>query len=370
MKAMVLDEITSFRENPKPLTLVRVVPETEGTTMSILRFDPTTCDWVVFAPSRQLRPHELVRPVPQEETTRTFEHCPFCPGNEAFTPPEIFRIPSRDGGASWRVRVIPNKFPALKIEDQPIRRKDGDAFHFMDGCGAHEVIVESPDHGRPLAHQPIEQIECVLFTLQSRYIDLMRDPRFQTVIIFKNHGVEAGTSLAHPHWQLIATPVVPRLLRVKHFEASEYFDRSGCCLYSELLKQELDDGRRIVARNEQFVALMPYASHSAFEIWILPLKSPPSYMLVHRDQLRCLAAILKQSLLKLYTALANPAFNLTLVDVPRGDQDQSYFLWHIRIIPRVSTPAGFELGSGMSINNVLPEDAAKFLNEVPLANDQ
>lgn len=336
--------------------------------MSILRFDPTTCDWVVFAPSRQLRPHDAQRTVASVPTETRLTSCPFCPGNEDCTPPEIYRVPAKNGSSAWRVRVVSNKFPALKIEEQPTRHSEGEAFHYMNGCGAHEVIVESPDHNRPLAQQPVEQIESVLLTLQVRYIDLMRDPRFETVIIFKNHGVEAGTSLAHPHWQLIATPVVPRLLRMTHFEASEYFDRNGICLYCELAQQEIADGRRVLARSEHFVAFMPYASHSPFEIWILPLESQPSYMLVSPKRMGELAVILKQSLLKIYTGLNNPAFNLTIVDVPRGDEDKKYFLWHIRIIPRLSTPAGFELGSGMSINTVLPEDAAKFLNEVPVAD--
>lgn len=340
--------------------------------MSTLRYDPTTSDWVIFATSRQLRPHELER---RKDTlvdgVVSVASCPFCPGNEAFTPPEIHFVPSiGDSASRWRVRVFANKFPALKIEEQPIRHTEDTLFHFMGGCGAHEVIVESPDHNRHLAQQSVDQIACVLETLQWRYQDLMRDPRFQTVIIFKNHGVEAGTSLAHPHWQLIATSVVPRLLRLKYFEASEYFDRTGTCLYCELSQREIADGRRIVARNDHFVAFMPYASHSPFETWILPLQHQASFMLASSQQLEQLAALLKQVLLKLHTGLGNPDFNLTIDDVPRGDERKEYFLWHIRILPRLTTPAGFEMGSGMSINTVLPEEAAKFLNEVPIANNQ
>lgn len=333
--------------------------------MSLLRFDPTTADWVVFAPSRKLRPHES-RPQAKPAQAVTPANCPFCPGNESLTPPEIYRVPQHgDSGSGWRVRVVSNKFPALRIEESPRRVTEDHIFQYMGGCGAHEVVVESPDHGLPLAQQPVEQIECVLKTLQWRYQDLMRDHRFQTVVIFKNHGEEAGTSLAHPHWQLIATPVVPRLLRVMHFEAIEYFDRTGDCLYCELLKSELAWGKRIIASNEHFVAFMPYASHSPFETWLLPLDHQPSFRLVPEHRLNSLAALLKEVLLKLYTALDNPAYNLTIDDVPRGDEDKDYFLWHIRIVPRLTTPAGFELGSGMSINTVLPEEAAAFLTEAP-----
>lgn len=338
--------------------------------MSTLRFDPTTSDWVVFAPSRKLRPHEAERrsEAPADAAPAASTSCPFCPGNEAFTPPEIYSIPSAGGSAAnWRVRVVPNKFPALKIEEQPTRHLENGLFHYMGGCGAHEVIVESPDHVRHLAQQPLDQIECILRTLRWRYQDLMGDRRFQTVVIFKNHGVEAGTSLVHPHWQLIATPVVPRTLRMVHFEASEYFDRTGQCLFVDLIESEIADGRRIVAKNEEFVAFMPYASHCPFETWILPLQPQSTFRLVSAKQVEQLASILKQVLLKLHTGLNNPAFNLTVDDVPRGDEDKEYFLWHIRILPKLTTPAGFELGSGMSINTVFPEDAAKFLNEVPIA---
>jgi UDPglucose--hexose-1-phosphate uridylyltransferase len=337
--------------------------------MSILRFDPTTSDWVIFAPSRSLRPHDGFAKPPPVEDGAALANCPFCPGNEAFTPPEIYSLRDPADGGRWQVRVVPNKFPALRIEEQPRREAEGSVFHFMGGCGAHEVIVESPDHRLFLAQQPLEQVERLLRTLQMRYQDLMRDRRFQTVIIFKNHGIDAGTSLPHPHWQLIATPVVPRHLRVKHFEASEYFDRTGACLYAVIREQELEAGKRILDANEDFVALMPYASHLPFETWILPRSGPPSFTQARPERLRSLAQLLKKVLLELHTALDNPAFNLTIDDVPRGDEDKEYFLWHIRILPRLTTPAGFELGSGMSINTVMPEDAVAFLKEVAVAEN-
>ena len=333
--------------------------------MSVMRFDPTTADWVVFAPSRALRPH-----VGASGSSRVLEaapralNCPFCPGNETLTPPEIYAVRGPGDGAGWRVRVVANKFPALRIEEDPRREDDGEAFHRMGGCGAHEVIIESPEHATFLGQQPVEQIDLVLRTLQARYQDLMRDHRFQTVIIFKNHGAGAGTSLQHPHWQLIATPVVPRMLRFKYSEATEYLDRTGRCLYSVLLEQELDAKKRIIANNDEYVALMPYASHVPFETWIVPRRQTACFVSVDPARLRPLAELLRVVLLKLYTGLDNPDFNLTIDSAPRGDEDQEYFLWHLRIIPRLTTPAGFELGSGMSINTVMPEDAAAFLGEV------
>lgn len=335
--------------------------------MSFLRFDVTTNDWVIFAPERTRRPHDLKKTVPPVQSPESL--CPFCPGNERFASPEIFAL--RSGGEpntpGWRVRVVANKFPVLRIEDDFHRSEDGPLFRNMGGCGAHEVLIETPEHERFLGHQSAEHIEFVMRTLQLRFNDLLRDSRFQTIVIFKNHGEEAGTSLRHPHWQLIATPVVPRQLRLKHAVATEYFDRTGDCLYCVLLHEEVHAGKRVVAENEHFTALTPYASHSPFETWILPRSHQSSFGQVEAARLRPLAEILKTVLAKIFSGLDNPAFNLTLNTAPRGDEDKRYFLWHMEIIPRLSRPAGFELGSGMAINTVLPEEAAKFLNNVDVA---
>jgi UDPglucose--hexose-1-phosphate uridylyltransferase len=337
--------------------------------MSELRFDMATNDWVVFAPSRALRPRDARKGLASQEAQQPSPSCPFCPGNEAFTPPEIYsvRSPERPGPSNWKVRVFPNKFPALRIEESPAHTEDSRHFLSMGGCGAHEVIIESPDHDTFLGQQPVEQVDLVLTTLQLRYRDLMRDKRFQTVILFKNHGLGAGTSLQHPHWQLIATPVVPRLLRVQHNEAEEYFDRHGACLFCAMLERELAAETRILAGNRDYVVFLPFASHVPFETWIMPRSAQASFTSVDQPQMRSLAEVLKTTLLKLYTGLDNPDFNLTIDDVPRGDENKEFFRWHMRILPRLSTPAGFELGSGMSINTVLPEDAAAFLREVPVA---
>jgi UDPglucose--hexose-1-phosphate uridylyltransferase len=233
----------------------------------------------------------------------------------------------------------------------------------MGGCGAHEVIIESPDHERFLGQQPVEQVELVLRTLQARFNDLMRDVRFQAIILFKNHGEGAGTSLRHPHWQLIAMPVVPRLLRLKHAVATDYFDQTGRCLYCVLLREELAAVDRMVAQNDHFAAFVPYAAHLPFETWILPKVHEASFGGMKPALFRPLAEILKTTLSMLFAGLDNPHFNLTINTVPRGDEDKEYFLWHVQILPRLTMPAGFELGSGMAINPMLPEDAARSLRE-------
>lgn len=333
--------------------------------MSVLRYDQTISDWVIFAPSRAQRPHELRKfaagALPAEP--QIDKNCPFCPGNEGLTPREIYRMRAADGNpAQWSVRVIPNKFPALRIEEDD--KHYGDGFRYIGGCGAHEVIIESPNHNLVLADQPVEQIERVLRTAQSRYLDLLRDSRFQTVVIFKNHGEGAGTSLKHPHWQIIATPVVPRMLRLKYSVSTDYFDVAGSCLYCDKVQEEMRHKKRILTINDRFVALNPFASHVPFETWIFPLQHQPSFGQLEPERFRALAAILKTVLLKLHRGLDNPDFNLTIDTAARGDDDKPYFSWHIRILPRLTTPAGFEMGSGMSINTVLPEDACEFLRKV------
>jgi UDPglucose--hexose-1-phosphate uridylyltransferase len=333
--------------------------------MSFLRHDATTNDWVIFAPERARRPHAPERIPGSGASASAAGVCPFCPGNERLTPQEIYAI--RDGSPNspgWKTRVVPNRFPALTIEADHHRREEGLLFRTMGGCGAHEVIIESPEHDRFLGHQPVEQVELLLRTLQLRFNDLMRDVRFQTIILFKNHGEGAGTSLSHPHWQLIAMPVVPRLLRLKHAVATDYFDQTGRCLYCALLEEELAAGDRIVAQNDHFAAFVPYAAHLPFETWILPKAHEASFGWLKAPLLRPLAEILKKMLSVLHAGLDNPHFNLTINTVPRGDEDKEYFLWHIQILPRLTTPAGFELGSGMAINPMLPEEAAQALRDV------
>lgn len=341
--------------------------------MSTLRFDPTTGDWVIFAPSRARRPHEVSRgaPSPSGDAAPSPRSCPFCPGNEHLTPPEIYA--SRGGqpqanARGWQVRVVPNMFPALRIEeDDHSLEESRPFFRFRGGCGAHEVIIESPRHEVFLANQPIDQIELLLRTLQLRYVDLLRDSRFKAIVMFKNHGEAAGTSLKHPHCQLIATPVVPRQVRLKQSIAADYYDLMGRCLYSVLRDEELEAEKRVLASNRDYAAVLPFASHVPFEIWILPKAQQASFGGVEPARLATLAELLKTVLLKLFIGLDNPDFNLMIDTVPRGGEDEEAFLWHIQILPRLTTPAGFELGSGMSINTVLPEEAAEYLRNVAVS---
>lgn len=327
--------------------------------MSLLRYDPTTNDWIVFSPERSRRPHDTGRPAVPAAAEDT-SGCPFCPGHEDRTPPDLLAL--RDGpGGAWTVRVFANKFAVLSPESDHEHVEEGRLFRRLGGYGAHEIVVESPEHDRFLGHQPADQIDRVLRALHGRFNALVQDTRLRAVVVFKNHGAAAGTSLRHPHWQIIATPVVPRLMRIKHAIATDYFDRTGRCVYCDLLEEEQAARVRVIAADEHYTAVLPYASQAPFQVRVLPRVHRASFGRAPEEELRPLAALLREVLGRLHAALGDPAFNLTVATAPRGDEHKPSAHWHIDIIPRLTTPAGFELGSGMAINTMLPEDAAEIL---------
>lgn len=330
--------------------------------MSVLRQDPTTKEWVIIATGRGKRPHELTRASEPAPAAPRKPSCPFCPGNEAQTPPELLRIADRHG-IGWAVRVLPNKFAALAGEGEPRRREAGPLFREMAGVGHHEVIVETPVHDRVLSLMTDAEVERVLRAYQSRYRALHEDPRVKCIIIFKNHGERAGTSLEHPHSQLVATPVAPMQMRRKYEVAIGHYDDTGRCLYCDLIEAEVRAKVRIVLETDRFVALQPFASRAPFETWIAPKRHQPSFAQVSAEDLAALAQVLKRMLRALYDALGNPDFNYILHSAPTEDESKSYYLWHIQIVPRLTTIAGFELGSGIYITTTAPEDSAAFLRD-------
>lgn len=326
--------------------------------MSELRLDPTTKEWVIFATERSRRPHEFQRPGISPTPLPAVNRCPFCPGNEDLTPATIYQLPFTN---PWSVRVVPNRFPALRIEDETERHTNGDLFVTMGGVGAHEVIIESCHHDRPLPYLSDDEMVAVVRVFLARTRDLMRDPRFKLILIFKNHGPTAGTSLEHPHCQLVATPVVPRLVRLKYDVAEQHFDITGKCLYCQIVKDELATGIRVISRTQHFVVLHPFASHVPFETWVLPTFHQPSFSSLDDSLVPEFAVLLKQTLLTLTNALGEFAYNMIIQTSPVGEESHEYFLWHVQILPRLVTEAGFELGTGMSINTTLPEETAEFL---------
>jgi len=331
--------------------------------VSELRKDPINRRWVIISTERAARPtdftHETV-PVDDGET------CPFCAGREAQTPPEIYAL-RRPGTApntpGWRVRVVSNKFPALRIEGDTTRTSVG-IFTRMDGVGAHEVIVETPEHHAHLGLLPVDHVADVLRACLHRYRDLRNDQRFQYALLFRNHGRTAGASLSHPHSQLIALPVVPKRVREELEAAERFFGRRGRCIYCAMLEQEYRARERIVWENPHFVVLEPYASRFPFETWILPRVHQAGFGELLPALEGPLAEALRETLSRLHTCLGNPPYNFIIHTEPYRDGLAHAYHWHIEVIPRLTQVAGFEWGSGFYINTVEPERAARYLREV------
>lgn len=330
--------------------------------MPELRKDPITSRWVIISSDRGKRPSDFNR-APTKPSGQGF--CPFCYGNEAKTPPEIlaYRPEGVPNAPGWTVRVVANKFPALGIEGELDRQGDG-VYDKMNGIGAHEVIIETPDHSQTLATLPVKNIEDVLWAFRDRMLDLKKDPRFRYILIFKNHGEPAGASLEHTHSQLIALPVVPRSIREQVEGAQQYYDYKERCIYCDIIRQELEQKVRVVAENEDFATLSPYAPRFPFETWILPKVHEAFFEHSSPRIFENLAKAIKVLLTRTDQVLDCPAYNLVLQSAPlRGSQPESYH-WHIEFMPRLTRIAGFEWGTGFYINPTSPEDATRFLREV------
>jgi UDPglucose--hexose-1-phosphate uridylyltransferase len=333
--------------------------------MSQLRQDRTTKEWVIIASERSKRPHNFKRAEFKIEKPAYKEDCPFCPGNEHLTPHETLAY--RSGGHAdskgWWIRVVPNRFPALIPEGSLERKEEKGFFRMMDGVGIHEVVIENTFHNQFLPLMEDKQVEEVLLAYRERYLALREDPRIKLIIIFKNHGEAAGTSLEHPHSQLVGTAVVPSNIRRKLEEAARYYDDHGCCVYCDLVEEELSFGKRIVTDTEKFVVFQPFASRFPFETWIIPKEHQASFGLISMEDSKKFAKILKGTLFKLYSKLNDPDYNFVFHTAPIKDEGEDYYHWHLQITPRLTTPAGFEMGSGIFINVSFPEETAQFLKE-------
>jgi len=333
-----------------------------------LRKDPITGRWVIIATDRAKRPTDFVR---DRVEIRGSGFCPFCPGNESKTPPEIHSY-RKDGSArntpGWSLRIVPNKFPALGIEGTLNRQGQG-LYDKMNGIGAHEVIIETPDHLQTLATMPVRAVEDVLWAYRDRILDLKKDRRFKYVLIFKNHGDAAGASLEHTHSQLIALPVVPKRVREEVDCAKEYYSYKERCIFCDIIAQEKEDGARVIAENQSFIAVAPYAPRFPFEMWIVPKVHQSAFEESQKHEFEQLAAMLKDMLTRLDKVLDSPAYNHIIHTSPIPEASNDYYHWHLEIMPKLTKVAGFEWGTGFYINPTPPEESAKFLREalVPVA---
>jgi len=335
--------------------------------MPELRKDPVTREWVIIAVERARRPGDFLTSSADEGVSKQ-AFCPFCPGNEHLTPPEIMSFRNPEGpkeGPGWWVRVVPNKFPALAIEGG-LRKTGHGIYDSMNGVGAHEVIIESPDHSGDPATFSIKQIEDILWAYRQRYLDLKKDRRFKFILFFRNHGRVAGASLPHPHSQLVATPVLPLDILDEIEGARRYDQYRERCVYCDIIQQELDERERLVAENEHFIAFEPYASKFPFETWIMPRRHLASFVYTSNEEMTGFAGILHEALLRIRLCLGNPPYNYTLHIAPCDDDQNPLYHWHLEIFPRLTVAAGFEMGTGIYINVTPPEQAAEHLRGVDM----
>ena len=327
-----------------------------------LRRDPLRNKWVIINTNRILDydcdivTHKIV-----DEKI-----CPFCYGNEYMTPFPIVSHNKMGHPASdkkWDIRVIPNKNPILAIEGNLSKRPEG-MFDVITGIGANEVIIETSKHNKQVYSFTNEELSNVIKVLQGRIRDLKNDMRFEYILPFKNYGQAAGEIISHSNIQLIALPIIPKAVKEEIENSKKYYETKERCLVCDIIAQELQNKVRVVCENNTFVAFTPFASVSPFEVWILPKGHIEDFRNINSGKVYELAQISIDIFKRLYKALKDPAYNMFMHILPLKYDNLSYYHWHIEIVPKISKTTGFEVGTGIAVNQVMPEEAAKFLRDI------
>ncbi|MGD9577300.1 MAG: galactose-1-phosphate uridylyltransferase [Syntrophorhabdus sp.] len=333
--------------------------------MPELRKDPIIDRWVIISTERGKRPVFLIEEPPPPKAAM----CPLCSGNEHMTPAEVYAIRptnSPPNSPDWLLRVIPNKFPALRIEGSLDKEGVG-LYDRMNGIGAHEVVVDTPVHGETLSNMDVRGIQNLFIAFKERVLDLAKDKRFRFTIVFKNHGAIAGASLDHSHSQLISLPIIPKRISEEISGSMNYYRFKDRCIFCDIIAQEKEDNVRVIYENSRFIALSPYASRFPFETWVLPKNHEPYFALQKDDDNYYDAADALSTILKKQDKVLNsPPYNFMIHTTPLGNGDMPYYHWHIEIIPRLTKMAGFEWGTGFYINPTPPEEATVYLKEADI----
>jgi len=324
-----------------------------------IRQNKATKEWVIMAPARGDRLHDFRRAERERPPLPSYDpKCPFCPGNEDRLLAVHQEWPG-DGACPWQTRVVPNRFPVLTPGGSTFRQNRG-IYVSMRGHGHHEVIIESPRHDDDIITMSPVDVATLIETYHQRYVHWSQDERNVLILIFRNHGPRAGASLAHPHSQLITTGMVPRYVRWRELEAQRYFDEWGRCLYCDILAFEARDRRRVILENPSFLAFIPFAADVPFEAWVMPKRHQPDFGQVTTVEKDDLARALHVLLTRLARKLNDPAYNYVFNSSSRlANALQNH--WYVRIRPRLTTRAGFEIGTGIRINPSLPEADAAYL---------
>ncbi len=335
---------------------------------SELRLDLVSKDWVVIATGRARKPETFIKERRTKEAVSE-KNCVFCKISTQKKPSLIFnkgkRVATVDGGNApkkWTTIVIPNKYPAFTPSIELNRRLEYGSYEIMNAVGFHEVVV-TKDHKKHLAQFSIEEVREVLDVYQSRYLSLMKKKFVNHISIFHNHGVEAGASIAHPHSQIITTPLIDSDLRNALTTSKKYFRTNKKCIYCRMSQWEMEKRDRIIFENKEFLAICPFASKVAFQIIITPKKHLSHFETATKEEKNQLAEAFRAALHKLHKALGDPAYNFYLHTAPCDGEKHDHYHWHWTILPKTSTWAGFEIGTQMEISTIEPEKAAEYLRK-------
>lgn len=339
-----------------------------------LRRGPVTGRWVVMVKNEihievLINELEKKRPIFQSDS----QDCPFCEGNEERTPPEILALRDRGNPNSpgWKVRVVPNKSPIFAIHGDLDPKAVG-IYDKLRGIGAHEIVIENPQHDKPLASMEEDEIENVLWAYRERILDLKKDQRFRYVLAYKNYGISVGASISHSHSHIVATPVTPRRIKEELEGAQEYYKRKERCIFCDIIRQEIKSEERVILEDSHFLCFSPFASIYPFQTWVIP--KPHETFFEMNERYNLLSPVLKGILSKIRTALRDPDYIFVIHTGPNlnAKRGRNYwqtvnedFHWHIEIMPRIRPFTGFAIGAGFHINPVLPEDAARYLRGIP-----
>jgi UDPglucose--hexose-1-phosphate uridylyltransferase len=327
--------------------------------MAELRREPITRTWVVITTDNPKGPLDYLSFKPPYQRLEEKGVCPFCPGNEGLTPKETFSLSSE--GRGWSVRVVPNKFPFFHIEGDFGRRPEG-MYDVMEAIGAHEIVVEAPEHRQNFATMEPDQIEKILIAYRERLIDLERDLRFQQFLILKNYP---GVFNRHPHSHLMAGPVVPRRIDEEIWGTLDYYQRKERCIFCDIIKEEISVKKRVILETVHFLIFAPFASRFPFETWIIPKIHSPDFHHITEEEIRDLSVGIQSLFNCFYKLLSDPPYSLALHTSPVQSRfHRPEYHWHIETRLRIGLREGFEWGTGFFVNPTPPEDAAAFLRGV------
>ena len=332
--------------------------------MPELRKDPILGRWIIIARERGKRPTDFL--VEEHKVKGGF--CPLCPGHESTTPDEVLAY-GRDNGEpntpGWDLRVVPNKYPALVIEGELDKQGEG-LYDRMNGIGAHEVIIEHPSHDKAFSQLSHEEMILTFYSFRDRIRDLAKDPRFRYVMVFKNFGKAAGASLEHSHSQLVALPILPRMVASELEGSLSYYKYKERCVFCDIIRQEMQQDVRLVCQNSKFVTVAPFAPRSPFEMWIMPLTHQSNYAAQSDESLEALTEIFCESLQRLNSCIPNVPYNFVLHTQPLRSGPLEHYHWHFEIVPKLTSIAGFEWGTGFYINPMPPEETCAYLKKIKL----